>query len=126
MPRAIRSDFPEGQALRAASGPLGPLALPWEFQSLHKALQVSPSDQGASPAPGHPPFLPATEGNGAAEVGWVISRWTPPLERRAPPPRGARIATSVSGLMALERRRMRRSMGTDHLDRRPRTPSWLS
>ncbi len=125
MPVTIKRDSSEGQALCTASSSLGELALPWELQSLHEALKGSPLDPEESPGPGHRSFLPAARGDGVEEVSWGISRWRPPVERRAPPLRGAGVATSARRLMALERRRMRRSTGANSLDRRPRTPSRL-
>ena len=117
---------PEGHAPRTASERLSELAPPWQLQSLHEALPGIPWDPEESPAPGHRSFLPAAKGDAAEEVDWVISRWRPPVERREPSPRGVRIATSARRLMALERRRMRRSTGASSLDRKPRTPLGLS
>jgi hypothetical protein len=60
------------------------------------------------------------------EPGWALYQWQPPAERGAPSPRGAGVGASARRLMALERRRMRRSTGANHLDRRLRTPPRLS
>jgi hypothetical protein len=113
----------ERRAPRGAPGPLGELAPAWAPQSLHKALQDSSLDREESHAPQQRPFLPAAKRDGAEEAGWVISRWEPPVERPASPARGAGIGNSARRLMALERRRMRRSTGANSGDRRPRTLS---
>lgn len=124
---------PEGHARRTVPERLSELAPPWETKPLREALSGSPLGTAESPAPGSPSsFSEFSDAGGNRtyidawyEPGWALYRWQPPVEHPAPPPRGARIATSARRLMALERRRIRRSTGASSLDRRPRTPPGL-
>ena len=117
---------PQGHAPRTVAERLKELAPPWQLlqetmkggrpewgEDAGTTSRLLRSDAGANQAHLDTWYEPA----------WALYPWQPPVERRAPPPRGAGVATSARRLMAVERRRMRRSTGASSLDRRPRTPS---
>ena len=116
----------EGHASRTASERLSELAPPWQVQLLQEAMKGGRLEWEEGAGAGSRSLLSDAGANQAHvdswyEPGWALYQWQPPAESQAPPPRGARVSTFARRLMALERRRMRRSTGASSLDRQPRT-----
>ena len=118
---------PEGHASRNVPERLSELAPPWQLQLLQEAIKGGRPEWGEGAEAGSRSLLSDAGGDrahidGWHEPAWSLYRWQPPVERVAPPPRGAGVGASARRLMALERRRMRRPTGASSLDRRTRTP----
>ena len=115
----------EGHASRTAPERMSELAPPWQL--LQEKMKGGRPEWGEDAGTGSR-LLRSDAGANQAHVGawhepgWDLYRWQPPVERVAPPPRGAGVGASARRLMALERRRMRRPTGASSLDRRTRTP----
>ncbi len=118
----------EGHASRTASERLSELAPPWQLQRLQETMKGDRPEWGEDAGTGSR-LLRSDAGANQAHVdawyepSWALYQWQPPAESQAPPPRGAGVASFARRLMALERRRMRRSTGASSLDRQPRTLS---